>query len=209
VALVDNNGRIVAVIGAGNTVGWRPGSSASIEINCLVPETVSPGEYRVMAVTRYTNGEWKIVSRSAVRNNIPNAINITVTAETGTPGGGYGLGLSVFTASKNTVSRNETFTVNYRLRNMSDKQFPINGQFGVALLNNNGDIVVVIGSRNYSWALDPGYSTSLSEMNCTVPTTVTIGRYQLRMIVRPNGGEWRVATMSIDNSPTSIDFTVR
>ena len=45
--------------------------------------------------------------------------------------------------------------------------------------------------------------------NINIPNNITPGRYQLRIVIRQMGGEWRIATLSHNNTPTSIDFTVR
>jgi hypothetical protein len=80
VALVDNNNGIVEVIGTRNMgTNWGPGSQLAMEMNCFIPETVNPGQYRLMAVTRPTNGDWKIITASAISDGVHNAINITVT----------------------------------------------------------------------------------------------------------------------------------
>jgi len=122
--------------------------------------------------------------------------------------GGYGLALRVFSSNVAALPHYETFTVNYQLRNSSSEQFPINGQFGAALINNDGSIAGIVGTRDFSSALDPGWSTNEMAMTCNVPFTVTPGQYQLRMIVRPAGGEWRIVSTSVDNAPTSISFQV-
>jgi hypothetical protein len=162
-----------------------------------------------MAVTRLTGGEWKIVTRSAVRNNVPNAINITVAAGEAN-GGGHGLSLTDFTVDKVSVTRTERFTVKVKAQNTGTEAFP-GGHFGAALVDNNNNIVEVVGIWNYTWVLVPHGLSSASpwDINCTVPNTVNPGRYRLRIIIRPTGGEWRVATNSINNAPTSINFTVR
>ena len=215
VALVDNNGRIVEVIGSRN-YPWtlNPGYWHNpIEISCTVPNTVRQGQYNLRIITRLDGGEWKIATVSDISNDVPNAINFTVTAERGAPGGGYGLGLRVFSVNKTTVARNETFAVSSSFRNFGSEIFS-GGQAGVALVDSNGNIVEVIGSRNYPWALEPGYWHNPIEISCTVPNTVRSGRYQLRIVIRPTGvgtgaAEWRIATLSTDDVPASIDFTVR
>ena len=86
VALVDNNDRIVQVVGERNVIPRHPGRrSSSFEITCLVPETVKAGQYRLRIVIRpgdgVGKGEWKIVTLSAVGNGVPSAIPITVAPE--------------------------------------------------------------------------------------------------------------------------------
>ena len=207
-ALVDNKGNIVAIIGTRSAGALNTGLTGSArELSCIVPETVSPGHYSLRIVYRPENGQWGVITRSAIGNNVPNAISLTVNRETGTPGGGYGLGLTVFTASRTTVSHNERFTVNYRFRNMGSER-TLDGEAGAALVDNNGNIVAIIGTRS-AGALNAGLTGSARELDCTVPNTVRHGRYQLRMVVRPTGGEWRIATQSTGATvPTSIDFEV-
>jgi hypothetical protein len=206
-ALIDNNGRIVAVIGSRNMGNnWQPGSKFAMEMNCFIPETVNPGQYRLMTVTRLEGGDWKIVTLSAVRDGVPNAINITVTAGEAN-GGGYGMGLLGFTASKTTVSRNEKFDVGYQFLNVGTDAF--NGQTGVALVDNNNNIVEVIRSWNTGNYVIGARNSNPVRVTCTMPSTVAPGQYRLRMVTRPEGGEWRIATISVDNSPTSIGFEVK
>jgi hypothetical protein len=207
VALVDNNNKIVAIVGTSNNFEQNPLSSRNLTINSFVPETVEPGQYRLMSVIRPTDGDWEIIMRSAIGDGVPNAINFTVTPEKSTtPGGGYGMGLVNFATEKTNASQNERFTVSYTLRNMGQEIFP-GGQAGVALVDNAGNIVEVIGMGNTSLR-NPGGTTSLIERNCTVPATVPPGQYQLRIVIRPTDGEWRLATLALPDVPSSIPFTV-
>ena len=201
-ALVDNNGRIAEVIGTRN-ISVRAGYQLASTITCTVPQTVSPGQYRLMTVIKPTNGEWRVITKSAIGNGIPNTINLTVTAGE-EMGGGYGLALENFSPEKTSVLQNEQFTVSVRPRNRGVDTF--NGQLGAALVDNNGNIAAVIGSRNIG--LRAGNQLT-STITCRVPNTVSPGQYHLRIVARPTGGEWRIATMSLEGIPTSIDFTVR
>jgi len=213
-ALVDNRDNIVAIIGDRSASARNPQTSTNstpFEINCFVPNTVPAGQYRLRIAVRPTDGEWRIIKRSAIGNNIPNVININVTAETGTPGGGYGMGLTAFTASRTAVSRNESFTVTYTLRNFGQEVFP-GGQASAVLVDNNGNIAAILGTRTPG-SRQPGGTAASATMDCTVPGNVAPGRYQLRMAIRPgnnnNNNQWRIATLSSPGIPTSIDFTVR
>ncbi|MDR0502180.1 MAG: C10 family peptidase [Treponema sp.] len=209
--LADNNGNIVEVIGTRNTGVMNPGSgwvTSIIEMNCFVPETVRPGQYRLMAISRATGGDWKTITVSNISSNVPSAINLTVTAERGAAGGGYGIALVTFNTSKTTVSQNELFTVSYRPRSLNNFS---GGQVGAALVDSNNNIVQIIGTMNRG-ALTAGQNWNLSHdplvINCYVPETVNAGQYRLRIVVRPTGGEWRVATLAIADIPTAINFTV-
>ena len=208
--LVDNNNNIVAHLGTRSASALGIGNTWSTRtINCYVPETVRPGRYRLKIITRPNDGDWRIAELSAVREGIPNAIDFTVTARgSGAPGGGYWLSLERFSADKVSVSRNETFSVTVRTRAVGIDPFP-GGQLGVALVDNNGDIVQVIRTINWN-TLNPG-STYRGQTinNCSVPNTVAPGRYRLMIVIRTTGADWRLASLSLDDIPASIDFTVR
>jgi hypothetical protein len=134
--LVDNSGNIAAVIGTRNAsarnprTGWSL-SNDPIEISGFIPNTVAAGQYKLRIVTKHEGGEWKIVARSDISENVPNAIPITVTAGEAN-GGGYGMSLERFEASKTAVSQLEQFAVSYTLKNITQEAFP-GGQAGVAL----------------------------------------------------------------------------
>jgi hypothetical protein len=133
--------------------------------------------------------------------------SINAPVPTGAPGGGHGLSLGSFTVDKTTVSKKESFTVTATIINSRVDAFS-GGQMGAALVNKNGDIVEVVGTANLG-AFDPGYRYNDRTVNCTVPDTVSAGSYRLRMVIRPTGGEWRVATQTSDGVPNSINFTVK
>ncbi|MCL2219881.1 MAG: C10 family peptidase [Chitinispirillia bacterium] len=204
VALVDANGKIAEVIGRRNTPVRRPGGvTSSYGINCFVTEAVRPGQYRVVAVIRPTGGEWKVITKSAVGNGVPNAINITITAGEAM-GGGYGLTLENFSSEKNAVHPNDRFTVTVKPRNLGADAF--GGQAGAALVDNNGNIAAVLGTKNIS--IRSGNQLTAA-FNCTVPNTAVPGQYKLRIVVKPkNAEQWKIATLSMPDVPNSIDFLV-
>ena len=77
-ALVDNNGRIAAVIGTRNRGALNAGSlSGALEFNCTVPHAVNPGRYRLMAVVRPANRQWRIATLT-MSSRTPTAIDFTV-----------------------------------------------------------------------------------------------------------------------------------
>jgi len=53
-----------------------------------------------------------------------------------------------------------------------------------------------------------GSKTAVGEISSVVPSTVASGQYQLRIIIKPEGGEWRIITDFTGNTPTSVDFTM-
>jgi len=208
-ALTDNNGRIVEIIGTANYSARNPGATGTREMQCYVPGSVRPGQYRLMIAVRPTGGEWKIMTRSAVGSGVPNFLNITVTAGRAAQGGGYGIAIGDFAASTTSAARNEQFTVSARFRNISSERFP-GGNYSAALVNDAGLIMAVIRLVNSSAdPRNPGSQTSVINMDCVVSNTVPPGRYQLRMVVRTTGNDWRIVTDSYQGGPTSIPFTVR
>ena len=219
VALIDNSvqgtdSRIAEIIGMNSrsTSGFNslnPAGSRTVNISCYIPETIRPGQYRLGIVIKPEGGNWRLITLSAIGNGIPNVANITVNSHTSAnPGGGYGLSLERFSADNTSVSRNENFSVTVRTRKLGEHAFP-GGQLGVALVDNRGNIIEVI--RTFNWnTLNPGSGYRGQTINnCSVPNTVSPGRYQLMIVTRPTGGEWRIVTLSRDDTPISIDFTVR
>jgi hypothetical protein len=207
-ALVNNNGSIAAIIRIVNFNELNPLSNRTSTINSFVPDNVEPGQYQLRMVIRPTDGEWKIITKSAIDNSIPNAINFTVNPYAGViPGGGYGQALTSFTPSKTSVSQNEPFTISYSFVNMNSTAFP-GGNIEAVLMSNNGNIMETIG-RGTTGGRGPGLTTGVGNINCTVPFTIDPGQYKLRIIIRPTGvEEWRIATLSTADVLNSIDFTV-
>ena len=211
VVLVDNNGNttVIGTSSMGEGSSWtrledRP-------IYCFVP-TASPGQYQLRIETRPTDGEWRLATLSLFREGVPNAINITVNAETGTPGGGYGQRLLVFETDKQTANQSETtqFTVTLQMRNTTSETFS-GGHYTAALLDDAGNIVSILGTGG-SGSLSAGNRhTSTRNINCEIlPNTIALGQYLLRILVRPNAAsEWRIATMSDTGVPISFAFEVR
>jgi hypothetical protein len=206
VALADLNGRIIDVLRTTRLGPQTGGRTHSSDLSCFIPETINAGQYQLRIVTRIENEDWKFVELSAVGNRIPNTIPITVTAGE-VNGGDYSMALTVFTASKTTVSQNESFTVSNRFRNISAEQFS-GGQVGVALVDNNNNIVAVIQTTSIG-RINSGVSGNERVLDCAVPTTVPPGQYRLRIVIRSTGREWRIATLSLPDIPNSIPFTVR
>jgi hypothetical protein len=127
------------------------------------------------------------------------------TSATNEMASGYGIVIENFSPEKTSVLRNERFSLTLRPRNRGGN--PFSGQVGAALIDNNGNIVAVIGTRNISLRVGNQLTTTF---NCTVPNTVRPGQYNLRIVVRPNENEnWRIVTLSLDGVPNSIEFNVR
>jgi len=207
-ALVDNRGNIVEVVGI-NNLGESNVTNRTYKADLFLKENVNPGRYKLRIVTRFEGGEWKIVTLSDRVKKVPNSFDFTVNSNPGASGGGYGLALEVFDPSKTTVSQNEAFTVGSKLKNVSQETFP-SGYLGAALVDNNGNIVAVVGTFRHTATRAPGEAYVLKTIDCKVPDTVQPGQYKPRTVVRPiDNEEWRVATLAFDGVPTAFDFTVK
>ncbi|MDR0472767.1 MAG: hypothetical protein LBH43_03720 [Treponema sp.] len=68
-ALVDNNGKIVEVVGSIKV-------SSNMKINCSVPDTVKPGQYRLRIVIKPSSGEWGVATLAP--EGVPTSIPFTV-----------------------------------------------------------------------------------------------------------------------------------
>jgi len=120
------------------------------------------------------------------------------------------MALEDFTVDKNSVLQNTMFTVTLRMRNISNfGRFP-GGQWGTALVDNNGNIAAVTGTINFG-AVGPQGLTGSFGINSFVPETIEPGLYRLMSVIRPTGGEWDIIKRAAvgDGVPNSIDFEVR
>jgi len=206
VALVNNSGNIVAVIGTINYNALNPSSKRTSTIKFSVPYSVNPGQYNLRIVTKM-NGEtdWKIITRSLP--NVPKSIPFTVTAgtETGVKGGGYGLWLGKLESEKASAAPNEGFKVSCSLKNVSSETFPATA--GVALMDYDNNIVAILNTWEISLNANSGTSRTATYK---VPSTVAPGQYKLRIVVKTkDNDEWRVVTIAEGDIQTFIDFTVQ
>ena len=205
VALVNNSGNIVSVIGTINYNALTPRSTRTSTIKFSVPYSVKAGQYNLRIVSKM-NGEtdWKTVTRSLP--NVPKSIPFTVTeeTETGVKGGGYGLWLGKLESEKASASINEGFKVSSILRNVSSETFSATA--GVALMDYDNNIVAILNTWEISLNANSGTSRTATYK---VPSTVPPGQYKLRIVVKTkDNDEWRVATIAEGNIQTFIDFTV-
>ena len=121
---------------------------------------------------------------------------------------------NVFPFHKNLIHRNYgrgLYVLTLQMRNTTSATFS-GGQYAAALLDNDGNIISVLGTGG-SGSLSAGNRhTSTRNINCTVsPNSVPIGNYHLRILVRPNttDGVWHIATLADTDVPDSIDFEVK
>ena len=119
------------------------------------------------------------------------------------------LALQTFTVEKTTVRQNEQFNVT---SNLYSTGFFSGGHVGAALVNNNNEIIEIIGMNSHATngfnSLDP-HGSRTSNISCYIPETINSGQYQLRIVIRPEGGSWQIVTLSpIGSIPNVINLTV-
>jgi hypothetical protein len=136
-------------------------------------------------------------------------INIKPDAGGVTPN--YEIALESFSVQKTSVSRNEQFNVFTYMRNVNNNSTRfLGGQAGVALVDNNNNIVAIIGTSNIG---EGSWWSRLEDrpITCSVPNTVNKGQYQLRIVTRTTNGAWKLATLSLvrNGVPNSINFIVQ
>jgi len=115
------------------------------------------------------------------------------------------MALRTFSSSKTIVLQNEQFDITAQIRSTG---FFTGGQVGIALVNNDGNIVEVIRSGNFN-ALNPESWRAITLSNCSVPNTIPKGQYRLMLVTRPTNGEWKKVLLAHAGISTSIDFTVQ
>jgi hypothetical protein len=134
-------------------------------------------------------------------------IIINIKPDAGGISSGYEIALNNFEAQKTAVVHSEQFAVYTYMRNVNPEHRFYGGKAGVALVDNGGNIVAVIGTSNMG---EGSLWSRLTDrpINCTVPATVPAGQYRLRIVTRPADGEWRIATLAMPDVPNSIEFIV-
>ena|GEM_PF-930655 len=200
---LNRQGVLLDAVQEQNIAGIGIDEKTAVIFNAVTKTFEVVGEGKVTVYEPQSTGIRTQIYRSGSRFTINTAFTSGVINT-----GGYGMGLSAFTAGSTSVARGEQFTVSFRLRNMEQNAFP-GGQVGVALVNSNGNIVGQVMDVRTTQTRNPGTQTSVLTRDCFVPGFAVPGRYQLRIVIRPAGGEWRIITLSHNNAPTSIDFTVR
>ena len=117
------------------------------------------------------------------------------------------MALIIFSPEKTSASRNEIFNVTIQMRGVG---YFSGGRAGIALVDNNNNIVAVIGERNNP-ERRPGGITGEWNIECTVPNYVDTKQYKLRVVIKPTNSDWRIVTLSTigDGVPSSFDFLVK
>ena len=120
-----------------------------------------------------------------------------------------------FSASSTSVLPGGSFTVSAKLKNIGQIAFP-GGSLGAALVDNNGQIVEMVGNITTIGSLPNGsYWMNPRTLSCNIPNNVAAGKYTLRVVVRSTGEQnWKIITMAaacdssfdfwVGNSPVSV-----
>ena len=126
------------------------------------------------------------------------------------PDGGHGMVIERLEAEKSSIISGDTtrFTVSVRLRNRTDER--LTGiRLAAALINNNNEIVEVIGTFN-AGGLGAGNQYT-STINCFVSAAAVPGKYRLIILSRHDSvaaNDWRINSVSLTGVPSNIDFEV-
>ena len=109
--------------------------------------------------------------------------------------GGIGtsvIALESLTVDKSIVQKNESFVLSVRLIGVG---YFLGGQIGAVLVDNNGNIAEIMVRSTPFDELNVG-TTRGSTITCRV-NEAPPGQYQIKIVIKPTGGEWKVATLSI------------
>jgi uncharacterized protein YjdB len=119
---------------------------------------------------------------------------------------GYEMSLRTFSTSSTAAFPRDTITVSTKVANVGQATFP-GGFLGAALMDNNEQIVDVLGYVSRG-SLDPGYLwTNPVDITCIIPEDVTCGEYKLIVVCRSAYEDWKIITLA-NGCPNSIDFQV-
>ena len=187
IAMVDASDNITSVIGQSNSINLDPGwGYSSYNFNCTMPTTATPGNCRVRVVYKSDDAtQWTIATGTPGYTDV---LNLTIT---NTPPRTHGIVVyDGLTSSATTVNRGEIFTVSATYVNFGTGS--ITGHCGVALVDNNDQILEVIGTYSSSLTFSSG-SGRVNSITCGVSYAVTPGNYKIRAIFRPVGENWSIA----------------
>jgi len=149
IALVDNNDRILEVIGVDNfTRSFSYSSGYVLDIYCAVSSAITPGSYKIRAIFKPAGLDWAIVygtSSSAI-----DILDLTVNSGTVPDGSNVFMYQTGFSADyTNPVNQFSPLTVNVRLANTGSTYFI--GEIELGLYDSpGGTLQEVIETKNVS-----------------------------------------------------------
>ncbi len=190
IALLDDSGEIKEVIGTTTISDLGSWYSTTRDITCSVPTTATPSSYKIQVVAKPTGStDWIKITGQIGYTDI---LNLTVKSGTLTHNMKLKSG-SNLSSTKTSVDRGEGFTVSATFKNAASTTF--NGAVGIGLVDNNDNVLEVIGQ--YGWndiSLGAGSAyTSPFNISCFVSKGITAGNYKVRAIAKPNAEEnWSI-----------------
>ena len=115
---------------------------------------------------------------------------------------------NTFSSTASTVQTGNSFTVSASVMNVGNAS-STSGTLGVALVNNVGQIVEIVGSTALLSIPPNYYYRGPLSISCIVPDNVTSGQYQLKAAFRTLllGSTWELITESI-KCPDHLNITV-
>ena len=158
---------------------------------------------------------WYSLNNLNPSNYLFNDINrhqmiINFMPDKGNPSSGYKLALRDFSVNKTSVAKNELFTVSTQVSNISYLDTFQGGRWGVALVDDNDNIITIIGDWSIQ-TLTTSWSTLVMSRDISVPETINAGKYRLKIAVNPTDEDLKIIVLSRigDGIPNSIPFEVK
>nr|WP_163270981.1 C10 family peptidase [Dysgonomonas sp. 511] len=191
IALVDANDNILEVIGLKSISILEPGSgltSSLSSIPCTIPTTRAAGTYYLRTVTKETNGSsWTIA-----RGTTGYVCKLTITATSKIAPHNMKINATYpFTSSATSVKRGEGFTISpLSFKNVGTTTF--SGDLGYALVDDNDNILEIIGVSGTGVSVNAGRSSKRSSIICSVSTKIKAGNYKIRAVAKPTDKEWSI-----------------
>lgn len=197
IAIVDNSDNILHVIGQ-ESINLPPGYyfPSPFNIDCTIPAAFTPGDCRIRVVYKSTDAsQWSIATGTPGYTDV---LNLTITD---TLPRTYGIKIvngSNLTSSVSSVNRGATFTVSARYVNKGTTTAI--GDYGIALVDNNDQILEIIGVSYTNVSIEPGYSfNNPFDAICGISSAITPGNYKLRAVFRPAGENWSIIYAEASN----------
>jgi len=209
VAIVDANNNILSVIGQESSISLDPGNSTTnnqFPIYCTIPVSTSPGNYQIRVVSKLSEAsQWTValetpgyveVLNLIITNNPPREIVVNDDINGG------------LKSSATTVDQREIFTVSVTFRNSGTDPMT-SGDYGVALVDGNDQILEVIGTYHTSKTLSAGsVFPAPFNISCAVSSAITSGNYKIRAVFKPADQDWSIAYRTSNDIIDILDLTV-
>ncbi|MDR1730014.1 MAG: thiol protease/hemagglutinin PrtT [Prevotellaceae bacterium] len=187
IALVNGNDEIVEMIYSGDfpsLFSGKSGEKRSTNATCFVSENVVPGNYKLRVMMKPPEGEWEIVT---ARLDGIDRLDIEVKSNIRTE---YELTLyDNLSSTVVSIDRGEVFSVSMQVKNFGIKAFE--GCFGIALIDNNNQIVEITGTDSGTGNVLGVDSQAPVSITSAISSAVPAGSYTLRAVERATGStEW-------------------